>query len=147
MKTLFTFNAYYLLLFISFNWTFAQTESPQNPSLYPIEENGLYGFINEKGERIIPPSFHAVGLFSEGLAAARKDGLYGFIDDFDKVYNYSYILSFQSSSVLKASNSSINPAFICTFNAPTTSERLLVLSIRASNRAIMSSLISSSFFS
>ncbi len=49
-------------------------------TLYPIIENGLWGFIDDTGKEIIQPQFYSVGQFSEGLAPARKDGTYGFIN-------------------------------------------------------------------
>lgn len=72
-----------LLFFVVFNINtgFAQNTTSQKQVLYPIEENGLWGFINDTGKRIIPPAFHAVGCcFSDGLVPARKDGLYGYIN-------------------------------------------------------------------
>ncbi|WP_223747946.1 MULTISPECIES: WG repeat-containing protein [unclassified Myxococcus] len=39
-----------------------------------------YGFIDTKGELVIEPRFEAVnGGFSEGLAAAKEGGLFGYI--------------------------------------------------------------------
>lgn len=47
---------------------------------YPILENGLYGFIDEQGSRVIEPIYRSVGDFSDGLIPVRKDGRYGYID-------------------------------------------------------------------
>ena len=49
-------------------------------SLLPINENGLYGFMDTAGKIVIPPRFPAAGIFAEGLAPARLEGLYGYID-------------------------------------------------------------------
>ncbi len=48
--------------------------------LYPIEVDGKYGYINSKGETVIPPKYFYAGTFVEGLAEVREHGLYGFID-------------------------------------------------------------------
>jgi hypothetical protein len=46
------------------------------------DDNGKSGFINAKGEWVIPPKFEAMGMFSaNGLAMARGDnGKWGFIN-------------------------------------------------------------------
>ena len=41
---------------------------------------GKYGFINEKGEEIVPCIYDTVLDFQEGLAAVKKDRFWGFID-------------------------------------------------------------------
>ncbi|MEZ4829984.1 MAG: WG repeat-containing protein [Bacteroidia bacterium] len=59
--------------------------------LWPIRENGLYGFIDNSGEVVIAPQFAYAFRFSEGLAAVNvggtqtnydipTDGKWGFID-------------------------------------------------------------------
>lgn len=47
---------------------------------YPIIENGLYGFIDEQGSRVVEPAYRSVGDFSDGFIPVRKEGLYGYID-------------------------------------------------------------------
>ncbi|MDX1939285.1 MAG: WG repeat-containing protein [Saprospiraceae bacterium] len=54
----------------------AQRDSP----LFPIEQKGKWGFINQQGKVIIKPIFENVGEFSNGLAPARLKGSYGYID-------------------------------------------------------------------
>lgn len=39
-----------------------------------------YGFINERGKTIIPCHYHDANVFFEGLAAVRRDKLWGFIN-------------------------------------------------------------------
>ncbi len=51
-----------------------------NPVLIRISEGQLFGFIDTTGRVAVPCIFRALFQFSEGYAAARKDGLYGFID-------------------------------------------------------------------
>lgn len=48
--------------------------------LYPVFENGLYGFIDSSGKVRIKPQFENYGDFNEGLAPVRKDGRYGYIN-------------------------------------------------------------------
>ena len=43
-------------------------------------QNYLYGYINSKGEEIIPPQFELAGDFSEGLAAVGDENKMGYID-------------------------------------------------------------------
>jgi len=45
-----------------------------------FEDHGLWGFVNENGEEVIPAQYENANNFSEGLAAVKVDGLYGFID-------------------------------------------------------------------
>lgn len=55
----------------------AQTSSID---VYPIYEDGLWGYINSKGEKIIEPRFYSASEFSEGLASVRSNGTYGYIN-------------------------------------------------------------------
>ena len=48
--------------------------------LYVISENGLFGFMNSKGETVIETKFYSVNEFSEGLAAVRPNGQYCYIN-------------------------------------------------------------------
>lgn len=55
---------------------------------YLIIENveGLKGYLNNKGETIVPMQYKGVNKFSEGLAhVENKDGLFGFIDEKGKL--------------------------------------------------------------
>lgn len=49
--------------------------------LYPIRENGLYGFIDSVGNRIIEPEFMWVSTFHNGLAMAVVDTIYRVVPD------------------------------------------------------------------
>jgi WG containing repeat len=49
-------------------------------NLYITERNDRYGFSDESGHWVIPPSYGAVKAFSEGLAPVYQDGGWGFID-------------------------------------------------------------------
>ena len=48
--------------------------------LYPISENGLWGYANEDGELEIPYQFEKVTFFSGDRASVKFDGKYGFIN-------------------------------------------------------------------
>lgn len=49
--------------------------------LYPIRENGLYGYIDSVGNRIIEPEFLWSSTFHDGLAMAVVDTIYRVITD------------------------------------------------------------------
>lgn len=49
--------------------------------LYPIRENGLYGYIDSVGIRIIEPEFLWVSTFHNGLAMAVVDTIYRVVPD------------------------------------------------------------------
>lgn len=49
--------------------------------LYPIRENGLYGFIDSVGNKIIEPEFLWVSTFHNGLAIAVVDTIYRIVPD------------------------------------------------------------------
>ncbi|MDX2247673.1 MAG: WG repeat-containing protein [Bacteroidia bacterium] len=81
----------FLLLITGAFITGCGTFSGSDENLWPIRENGLYGFINNTGEVVIAPQFAYAFRFSEGLAAVNvggtettydipKDGKWGFID-------------------------------------------------------------------
>src|ERR1700752_655624 len=65
----------------------AQTKDPhrtESVDLYPIMQNGRFGYVNGKGRVVIKPQFLKVDRFSEGLAVVvigtPEDYRYGFID-------------------------------------------------------------------
>lgn len=49
--------------------------------LYPIRENGLFGYIDSVGNRIIEPEFLWVSTFHDGLAMAVVDTIYRVVPD------------------------------------------------------------------
>ncbi|MBW7474561.1 WG repeat-containing protein [Paenibacillus oenotherae] len=53
---------------------------PQIDELFPIEEEGKWGFINSKWQTVIPPTYEDIEPFHEGMAAALKDDKWGYID-------------------------------------------------------------------
>jgi len=62
-----------LLLLFSNTLVFAQ-------ELYPVEQDSLWGYINNKGKIEIPLMYNQAFYFSEGLAIVKKDGKVGVID-------------------------------------------------------------------
>lgn len=44
------------------------------------KKNGLYGYINEKNEWVIPAQYQEASLFHQGIATVKKDNEYFFID-------------------------------------------------------------------
>jgi hypothetical protein len=45
-----------------------------------VEQGGKWGFVDARGQQVIPTGFEWAESFSEGLAAVRRDGRWGFID-------------------------------------------------------------------
>lgn len=54
-------------------------------NLLPFKQNGLFGWMNFKGEIVYPATYESLGLFKEGLALAAKNGQFGYIDKANKV--------------------------------------------------------------
>lgn len=48
--------------------------------LFRIRQNGKYGYVNDKDEIVIQPSYAGATFFSEGLASVKVDGKYGAIN-------------------------------------------------------------------
>lgn len=67
----------FLLLFIILTSLGA---TAQQDTLFAIQQHGKNGYINARGQIIIPPIYYAACEFSEGLAAVRENGLYGYIN-------------------------------------------------------------------
>ncbi len=57
--------------------------------------NGLWGFVDEKGEEVIKAEYEMARSFSNGVAAVCKDGLWGFIDKENSV-----VIDYQFSDAL-----------------------------------------------
>lgn len=66
----------YAILFFLFCLTACKKERQFDGYLYPIKENGLYGYIDSVGSRIIEPNFLWVSPFTNGLAMAVVDTIY-----------------------------------------------------------------------
>ena len=46
-----------------------------------MKKDGKWGFINQKGEQIIPFLYDDASYFTEGLALVKKGDKYGYIND------------------------------------------------------------------
>lgn len=49
-------------------------------AMWPVKQNGLWGFVNQNGEIIIPCEWEDVGRVVDGHAPVQKDGKWGVID-------------------------------------------------------------------
>jgi len=56
------------------------TSVPNDEPLFPIHSHNRGGFINRRGETIIPLCFDTVGEFSEGLARFERAGRWGYLN-------------------------------------------------------------------
>ena len=45
-----------------------------------VKRNGKWGFVNEKGEEMIPCNYDYVNDFEEGFARVEIDGKWGFVN-------------------------------------------------------------------
>lgn len=57
-----------------------QAPAPAESSLFPVVQDGKWGFIDSSGDLAIAPGFERAWPFYDGLALVRSDGLYGYID-------------------------------------------------------------------
>ncbi len=71
----------FLLLIICAFSIGCETPKDTTKALFCIQINHKTGYIDTRGNLIIPPKFLAAQDFSEGLAAARLNGSYGYIDE------------------------------------------------------------------
>lgn len=53
--------------------------------LLPFKQNGLFGWMNYKGEVVYPSTYESLGFFKEGLAIAAQNGQFGYVDKANKV--------------------------------------------------------------
>jgi WG repeat protein len=114
-------------VFIVLASTFALAQSPQTPSLRPVQQDGKWGYIDSSGKIAIKPQFASAEEFSEGLAAIEnEDGKYGYIDvtgrvviepKFDNCTDFSeglaaVSLDFEWGYIDKTGNWAIPPQFM-----------------------------------
>lgn len=93
--------------------------------LYPIRENGLYGYIDSVGNRIIEPKFLWVSTFQEGLAMAVVDTTYREVGDSmayevgesDTIVNV-YRMYAKYGYIDKRGIFAIEPTFVCYVTMP-----------------------------
>ena len=66
-----------------------------------MEKDELFGFIDRKGEEIVPAVYECALSFSEGLAMVCKNGKCGFIDKNNQTvidFKYDAATSFENGS-------------------------------------------------
>lgn len=56
------------------------TECRFSEGLHPVKQNGLWGYINEQIQWVIPPQYNSADNFRDGLALVEKDGKLMYID-------------------------------------------------------------------
>lgn len=67
------------LLVMSF-WSCGDIQKTDSDQLFPIKEYGKWGYIDQKGVKIIECKYDFASDFFDGLAAVKIDSLWGFID-------------------------------------------------------------------
>ncbi|AII52303.1 WG repeat-containing protein [Hymenobacter sp. APR13] len=55
-----------------------------------VEQDGVFGFLDEGGEEVVPPAYDALQSYSEGYARARIGKLYTFLDLQGQEFNAYY---------------------------------------------------------
>lgn len=100
-------------------------KKPFDGYLYPIRENGLYGFIDSVGNKIIEPEFLWVSTFHNGLAMAVVDTIYRVVPDSmayevgerDTILNV-YRMYAKYGYIDKSGDFVIEPKFVCYVDMP-----------------------------
>src|SRR5688572_2159759 len=106
-----TFTLFFVLLFACCSARTAPRHWLDSNGFYKIKVKNKIGFINSSGKVVIEPQFAAAGNFYEdGLAPARKDGYYGYIDTTGKyvlppIYDYAHDFMQGLAKVYKRSGS------------------------------------------
>ncbi|HET9598532.1 MAG TPA: WG repeat-containing protein [Anaeromyxobacteraceae bacterium] len=57
----------------------ARSAAP-DPKLFPVRQDGKWGYIDVRGKVVIPPHFDGAGPFSEGLASVKEGARLGYVD-------------------------------------------------------------------
>jgi hypothetical protein len=77
---------------------------PPNEGLIMVEENGI-GFIDQTGAEVVPLEYEDADHFSEGLAAVKKGGKWGFVDVHGRGVigaQYAWVSSFHAGRAMFA---------------------------------------------
>ena len=56
------------------------TECRFSEGLHPVKQNGLWGYIDEQAQWVIPPQYDSADNFRDSLALVEKDGKLMYID-------------------------------------------------------------------
>ncbi|MFM7473715.1 MAG: WG repeat-containing protein, partial [Crocinitomicaceae bacterium] len=79
-----------------------------NEELYPIEKDGLYGYINAKGKVVIPFSYEDAGFFNNGIAVVQQNEKFGAINKRNQViipFHYETIYDFDQDVAIAGDSS------------------------------------------
>jgi len=79
-----------------------------NEELYPIEKDGLYGYINAKGKVVIPFSYEDAGFFNNGIAVVQQNEKFGAINKRNQViipFHYETIYDFDQDVAIAGDTS------------------------------------------
>lgn len=86
---------------------------PFSQGLAEARSDGKYGFIDENGREIIPPTYDETSEFSEGLAAVKSGGKYGYINKSGEVViPFRFDRAFRFSEGLAAVQNGDNTGYI-----------------------------------
>src|SRR2546421_3754540 len=69
-----------LIFLLSPPWLTAQPQSQNAKTLFPVDKDGKWGFIDRTGKVVIPIQFDSANDFHEGLALVTANGKKLFID-------------------------------------------------------------------
>lgn len=116
---------YIIITFAILTIVSCNEKKPFDGYLYPIRENGLYGYIDSVGNRIIEPEFLWVSTFHNGLAMAVVDTIYCEVPDSmayevgerDTVINM-YRMYVKYGYIDKTGIFLIKPTFVCYISMP-----------------------------
>ncbi len=70
-----------LFAFLALSFFSCQNYKYRDMDLYPIKENGLYGFVDSLGNKVVVPQYRCVSNFLNHLAAAVVDTFYDYRSD------------------------------------------------------------------
>jgi len=63
----------------------AQSREPKEPNLFPVVQEGKWGYIDQTGKLVVKPQFDRADGFSEGRARVKIGKKYGFVDSTGKL--------------------------------------------------------------
>lgn len=74
-----------LIVILSWSIPAHFAHSQEGSELFPVVQNGKWGYINKIGKIIIKPQYGYAKHFSEGLAPVWIDGKYAYINTLGKI--------------------------------------------------------------
>jgi hypothetical protein len=58
-----------------------EKKTATRPNLYPIKENSRYGYMDDDGKIVVPPSFDFAWDLQDGMGRIKTKGKYGFVNE------------------------------------------------------------------